>query len=267
MKNAYRKIQTLLTSQGLQPKLHLLDNKCAASFKNFMRSVNETFQLVPPHLRRQNAVKRAIQTWKNHFIAGLTSVHPNFHLHLWCRMIQHANITLDLLRSSRINPKLSAYAQLHGAFDYNATPFVPPGTKIIIHEKPAIRGSWAPRGLDGWYIGPAMEHYRCHQVFINKTRHTRIGGTVEFSPHHCKMPFKSSTENATAAARELTHTLRYPAPAVPFTNIGDKKLEALQKLADIFDQITDRSNLIPKSAENLDTNPETQIQTQKFGRK
>ena len=238
LKNAYMKIQALLTSRGLKPKLHFLDNECAASFKVFMKSVDEAFQLVPPHLHRRNAAERSIQTWKNHFIAGLTSVHPDFPLHLWCRMLKQADTTLNLLRASRINPKLSAYAQLHGAFDYNATPLVPPGTKIIVHEKPAIRGSWAPRGLNGWYIGAAMEHYRCHEVFINKTAHTRIGDTVEFFPHHCRMPYKSSTENATAAARELIHALKNPAPAAPFANIGDKQMEALHKLSEIFAQTT-----------------------------
>jgi hypothetical protein len=57
-------------------------------------------------------------------------------MNLWCRLIRQAKITLNLLRASRINPCLSAYTQLSGAFDYNATPLVPPGIKCIIHEKP-----------------------------------------------------------------------------------------------------------------------------------
>ena len=52
-----------------------------------------------------------------------------------------------------MKPKLSAHAQVHGSFDFNATPLTPPGTKIIIHEKPSVRGSWSLRVIDGWYIG------------------------------------------------------------------------------------------------------------------
>ena len=58
----------------------------------------------------------------------------------------------NLLRQSRINPTLSAHAQLHCQFDFNATPLVPPGTKVIVHQKPSNRQSWTPRGKDGWYI-------------------------------------------------------------------------------------------------------------------
>jgi hypothetical protein len=57
-------------------------------------------------------------------------------MNLRCRLIRQAEITLNLLRASRINPCLSAYAQISGAFDYNATLLVPPGIKCIIHEKP-----------------------------------------------------------------------------------------------------------------------------------
>ena len=148
LRNGYRNIHKRLVDRGLKPKMHILDNECASSFKEFMKSMDESFQLVPPHIHRRNAAERAIQTFKNHLIAGLTSVHPDFPMHLWCRMIEHAEITLNLLRPSRINPKLSAYAQLNGAFDYNATPLAPPGTKVIIHTKPVVRGTWDTRGLD-----------------------------------------------------------------------------------------------------------------------
>jgi hypothetical protein len=58
---------------------------------------------------------------------------------------------------------------LEGTFDYKKTPLAPPGTKVIIHEKPQQRGSWDPHSVDGWYLGPVMEHYPCHRVFTTKT--------------------------------------------------------------------------------------------------
>ena len=39
-----------------------------------------------------------------------------------------------------MNPKLSGYAQLHGEFNYDATPLAPPGAQVIIHENPTVRG-------------------------------------------------------------------------------------------------------------------------------
>ena len=120
-----------------------------------MLSVDESYQLVNPHIHRHNATERAIQTFKNHFIAGLSSVHKRFPMHLWCRLIPRGILSLNLLRGYRTNPKLSAHAQVHGAFGFNATPLAPPGSKIVIHEKPGVRGSWSLRGIDGWYIGYA----------------------------------------------------------------------------------------------------------------
>jgi hypothetical protein len=56
----------------------------------------------------------------------------------------------------------------------------PPVTRIIAHETPNHRSTWAPHGLDGWYLGPALEHYRCFTVHITKTRGDRIVETVDF---------------------------------------------------------------------------------------
>ena len=119
---------------------------------------------------------------QNHVIAGLASVNKKFPIHVWCRFLPQCLLTLTLLRPSRINPKLSTYAQLHGAFNFNRTPLAPPGTKIIIHNKPAIQGSWATRGYEGWYIGTALNHYLCHTVYENHAAHERVTDTVDF-PH------------------------------------------------------------------------------------
>ena len=142
---SYITIHNLLFDCGLAPKIHYLDNECPTVLQKFMTEKDERFQLVPPHLHRINSAERAIQTFKNHFIAGLASVNKNFPVHLWCRLLPHCLLTLNLLRLSRINPQLSAYSHLHDAFDFNRTPLAPPGTKTIIHNKPAIRGIWATR--------------------------------------------------------------------------------------------------------------------------
>ena len=60
IKNTYQKMRKLLCSRGLTPRMHVLDNECSKVLKEYMEEENETFQLVPPHLHRQNAAKRAI---------------------------------------------------------------------------------------------------------------------------------------------------------------------------------------------------------------
>ena len=98
-------------------------------------------------------------------------------------LITQATLIINLLRSSRRNPSVSAYAATYGNFDYSATPLAPPGTKVFLHEKPQKRGSWAPHGIDAWYIGPIMEHYRCYKCYIPSTGAMCNADTVEFFPN------------------------------------------------------------------------------------
>jgi hypothetical protein len=110
----------------------------------------------------------------------------------------------------------------------------PPGTKVIIHETPAQRGTWSPHGERGCYLGPAPDHYRCYRLYITKTAAEQTCGTVEFFPEHCPMPRLSSTDTIAKSALDLIEALRNPAPAAPFAKLGDERLAALQQLATIF---------------------------------
>jgi hypothetical protein len=111
----------------------------------------------------------------------------------------------------------------------------PPGTIIISHETPNHRRTWDPCGQDGWYIGPALEHYRYYRVYINKTRSERVVETVDFFPTEAKIPFQSLRDLATEAAKQLTYTLVSSQPADPFAQVGDDQLITLKKLAAIFE--------------------------------
>ena len=133
--------------------------------KEYLIDNDVEFQLAPPHIHRHNAVERAIRTLKNHIIAGIATCDKEFPLHLWDRLFPQAILTLNLMRGSRINPHLSAHAQVHGQFNFNSHPIGPPGTKVLVHEKSDNRSSWAPHATEGWYIGPAMEHYRCYTIY------------------------------------------------------------------------------------------------------
>ena len=217
---AYKKLHQELTTRGHRPQLQRLDNEASNLLKQEMTRLGVSWQLVPPHSHRRNAAERAIRTWKNHFLAGLASTDPDFPIHLWDRLIQQATTTLNLLRNSRVNPRLSAEAQLNGQFDFNRTPMAPPGTRVIIHDKPQARASWAPYGSTGWYIGPAPHHYRCWTIYVDKTAAERIGDTVEFFPRQCTLPTLSSKDLAVKAAIELINTVKNPTPAAPFAPIN-----------------------------------------------
>ena len=83
-----------ITAVGLHPTYHVLDNECSKGMKKYLDSNDTIFQLVPPNYHRTNPAERAIATFKDHLIAGLSSTDPNFPLHLWDRIIPQAEKTL-----------------------------------------------------------------------------------------------------------------------------------------------------------------------------
>jgi hypothetical protein len=153
---AFQVMERELVARGLKPKLMKVENEASKLLKTYLRQQNITFQLVPPYIHRRNAFERAIRSFKDHLIAGLCSTDKSFTMHLWDRLLPQAVITLNMLRTSRINPKLSASTHIDGQYDFNRAPMAPLVTRIIAHKTPSRRRTWAPHGQDGWYIGPAL---------------------------------------------------------------------------------------------------------------
>jgi hypothetical protein len=193
-----------------------------------------SYQLVPPYCHRTNAAERVIRTFKEHFKAGLATVDPDFPVHLWDRLLTRAEVTLNLLRASRLHPQLYAAVHYHGLIDYNKTSFGPPCCKIVAHEKPAQIRTWAAHGRPGWSLGPTMKHYRCQNVYITATASECIVDTLNFPPHNSPMPQMSSADRILMAAQDMTDALKQPHPDVPFATIGDDTISALATLAEIF---------------------------------
>jgi hypothetical protein len=259
---AFQVMEQEVIARGLKPKLMKLDNEASKLLKMYLHQQNITFQLVPPYSHRRNAAEMAIRSFKDHLIAGLCSTVTAFLMHLWDMLLPQAVITLNMSRTSRINPKLSSSTHIDGIYDFKRAPMAPPGTRIIAHETPSRRITWAPHGQYGWYIGPALEHYRCYTVYINKTRGERLVETVYFFLENFKLPFPSTQELDTKAATELTHALLRPQPAGPFCKFSDEQTLALKRLADIFEGATrQKSRVVIPPAETVgnDAPPGVQI--------
>ena len=120
-----------------------------------------------PSNHRVNAAERAIQTFKNHFISGLSSSDTDWPLQLWDQLTRQAVTTLNILLKSIMDPSKSAFDQLNGhKYDWNAHMMAPPGTRAVVYEDAAARTSWGPRGLDACYCGPSFDHYCCCLFFL-----------------------------------------------------------------------------------------------------
>eukprot|EP00804_Cyclotella_cryptica_P015310 CCRYP_005417-RA/>CCRYP_005417-RA protein AED:0.07 eAED:0.07 QI:0/-1/0/1/-1/1/1/0/1190 len=198
-----------LKTKGYKPTFNVTDNQATTPIKTYSNTEDCKWQFVEPHNHRVNAAERAIQTFKNHFISGLCSTDSNWPLQLWDTMTEQAIITLNLLRTSRIDPSKSAYHQLHGhRYNWNAYPLAPPGTKAVIYESPTTRTSWGTRGLDAWYCGPAFDHYRNMKFYVPSTKAYRVSGSYDLFPQHCILPTFTPAQHTQEVHRELFESLQ-----------------------------------------------------------
>ena len=207
------------------------------------------YQLVPPHVHRRNAVERAIRTFKNHLITGLCICDTKFPAKEWDLLIPQAAITINLLRSSRRNPSLSAYTATYGSFNFNVTPLSPLGTRTTVHLKPNKLKSWGVHGVDAWYIGPSMDHYQCVKCFIPETGTIRDTDTVELFPQQVPFPQVSNETFLRQAASDIIAILQAPTPTIPSLTYGDTTMNAFIEIATILQRVAPPQ--FPKEIRNI----------------
>ena len=236
IKRGWMHINSILSKSGNAPKIYIIDNEASKDLKASLAKNDISYQLVPPHVHRRNAAERAIRTFKNHLLANLAGADPDFPVNEWDRLLPQLQITLNLLRNSRVNPALSSYAYLFGNFDFNRTPLAPVGTKVLSHSKPAQRRSWDYHGVQGWYIGPSMEHYRCVKCFFPTTGKTRDTDTVEFFPKEIPFPKTTSEDFLIQAATDILTLLQGPNQTLPILQYGDTTKNALVQLSQLLNR-------------------------------
>ena len=146
-------------------------------------------QLTPPYCHRINLAEHAILNFKEHFKYLRAACDPKFPRHLWCRLMQQATLTLNLLWTSLLHPQFSAYHALYGAFDYNQTSLAQFGTSVIIHENPDQRDTWDENVVEGLYLGPHINGHRCYILYVDITGSDNISDTLEIFQKH--LPFRS----------------------------------------------------------------------------
>ena len=71
MVRAYQKLVDRLKEKGILPKMHILDNEGSEELYAAIKLNNMKYQLVPPHDHRRNIAEKAIQVFKDHFVAVL----------------------------------------------------------------------------------------------------------------------------------------------------------------------------------------------------
>ena len=93
---AYLTLVDRLTKGRIEPNLHMLDNECLNSRKQYWKN-GMKFQLFPPNDHRRNVAKKGIQVFKDHFISVLCGTDTSFLMRLWCRLLLQSEHQLNLL--------------------------------------------------------------------------------------------------------------------------------------------------------------------------
>lgn len=235
---AYQRGLDFFTKHGFKPAFERMDNASSAAFEQFCAKEKVQVQYVPPHNHRANKAERAIRTFKNHFIAMLATTDPNFPLCMWDELLPQAELTLNTLRSSALTPFLSAWAQLHGPYEYEQSPIAPAGMAVTIHERSTTRKSWAVHGVPGYYVGPAWKHRRCYRAVVAATCSMRVTDTLAWHPHTLSMPAASPMDQVSAAIGHLAKSLK--TLAIDATCAPQQRrllLDMVPTIADHLDQL------------------------------
>ena len=116
-----------------------------------------------------------------------------------------------------------------GSFDFAATPMGPLGCRVIIHKKPSKHKSWDHRGRDGFYVGYALESYRCFKAVDSKTKDASISDRVEFMHSYLTQPTLTPEDRIVHAVRLLMCALK-DAPDAR----AEAQLQAISDLRDVF---------------------------------
>jgi hypothetical protein len=96
--------------------------------------------------------------------------------------------------------------------------------KAVVYKDGDTRGSWASRGIDGWYLGPSKDHCRCALYYIPETRAYHISGLTELFPQHCQLPNLTPDQHS----RALTEELAEETATVNNTPRGPRLIKILQ---------------------------------------
>ena len=237
---AYTNCLTFFCDLGHRVTMMRLDNETSAPLVAALRAANVLPQYVPAHNHRANKAERGIRTGKNHLIAILCGTDKDFPVNEWDRVLPQAELTLNHLRPYSANPSVSAFHGTYGrSHDFINHPIAPIGTKVLIHEAPGVRRTWAPHGVPGFYLGPSLEHHRSYRVFCTATRAERVSDSLAWFPTALKMPGSSVAELLLAGIADLVTALTAVAASTalpidarqPFLDYSTTATDALRNLS------------------------------------
>ena len=206
-----------------------MDNETSKEVEDFILSQQKTrLQYTAPD-RHCHSAEKGVQTYKATFKSILASLPKQFPIAYWCRLLTQTDLSVNIVRPNRQNPLLSAWASMEGELHFDATPVAPPGSEMLMHQKPGRRKTFGLNAIKVWYLGPCLNHYRTFRGILPSTGAERLSDTVKFQHHAIGIPEITSADRILEAARQLDAAIcEVPEKAQMDT------LEAIQSLREVM---------------------------------
>ena len=174
----------------------------------------------------RNAAERAVSKFNNYFIYILYTLYTHFPFYLFHCLFPQVTITLNMMRKSQLNPGILAYKQVNRVKHFEHTPLISLGCKVKIYDKPHQRCTYSLQSVDVWYVGPAVNNYRCYTCYNIYTGVENTPDTIAFFPAFMKMPNFSSRYMDINSSVYLEKALQTPHLESTF-KVGDSQLKAI----------------------------------------
>jgi hypothetical protein len=219
---AYNDILQVFKDRSMLPQTYMMDNEISPQVRAVLKSftideckIQNTYKtqlinLATPDNKRANRAERIMDIIKPHIISTIAGCDHDFPMKTWDKLLPQIEITVNLLlRSSHVDPQLSCYGAIFGAYDFMNHPMAPAGVKVMKYRHPDKRQTWEHKSTLAFITGPALEHYRCFRVVDFMTGAESITDTVSFHPKKVTMPGSSKHELLTAAIQQLTDVIKH----------------------------------------------------------
>jgi hypothetical protein len=109
-------------------------------------------------------------------------------------------------------------------------PIGPVGCCVLIHAKPTNCRSWDFRAKNGFYIGPALDSYRCFKLVRSDTKSQVISDTVEFRHAYRTIPSPTPEDKIIHGLHVIAGALKDAPPPTCIT-----QMDAIANLRNLLD--------------------------------
>ena len=110
----------------------------------------------------------------------------------------------------------------------------PPGTRVVVHDKPGQCTPWGHRGTPVWYIGSYLDHYISMKCYMPVTGGIHVTDRLQYITNKFPFPKTTTEDDLRQAVLDIIVTLN-PAPdTLPFLSYGDAAKNAVNQISRLF---------------------------------